>query len=236
MLYDLGRWDELLEVADRVLEQDQGRTQVSLIVEPFRTRVLLLRGRLADAESMLSDLERLRAAGDPQVVIPALTTGAMIVAERGDSPGALALLRERIDLVDAQEGSFAISHTEAARLLTGFGELDLLERLRRQDDFALRRTQLSLATSLALLAQGRGDAAGALEGHDIAGEGWREYGNPVEAALADVGAGEALLALGRPEEGSRRLRSAREVFAGLDALTYLRRVDDLLARATARSS
>lgn len=235
-LYDLGRWDELIVEADHVLEWDRGRTYTGLVPEPFRTRVLLLRGQTADAEAMLDDLDRLRAAGDPQLVVPALTTAAMILAERGDGPGALALLRERVDLVDAQEGSFANSHTEAARLLAALGDLDLLERLRRQDDFALRRTQLSLATSGALLAQSRGDGERALEGHDAAGEGWRVYGNPVEAALSESGAGEALLSLERPEEASRRLRAAREVFVELDAVVYLRHVDDLLAEATAKSS
>ncbi|MEX2422142.1 MAG: hypothetical protein WD670_10030, partial [Actinomycetota bacterium] len=235
-LHDIGEWDELLHVADEVLDWDKDRTQISRIAEPWKARVLLYRGDLASAEGILSLLDRARAAGDPQVVIPALVTAAMVELERGNAETAVALIRERVELVGKQEGSFALSHTEAARVLAAAGELDLLEELRRQDDFPLRRTRLSQTTSGALLAEAHGRVEEALASYDDAAEGWAAFGHLLETAFAEMGSGRCLLALGRPDEAGGRLREAREIFNGLGAIPLIEQIDDLLARATAKSS
>ena len=106
-LHDLGEWDELLRVAEEVLGWDQDRGQISRIAEPWKAQVLLHRGDRAQAEATLSHLDRARAVSDPQVVIPALTIAAMVELERGDHETAVALVRERVELVEKQEGSFA---------------------------------------------------------------------------------------------------------------------------------
>ena len=235
-LHDLGEWDELLRGADEVLDWDRDRTQISLIAEPWKARVLLYRGDLASAERILSLLDRARAAGDPQVVIPAITTGAMVELERGNRATAVALIRERVELVGKQEGSFALSHTEAARVLAAADELDLLEELRRQDDFPLRRTRLSRSTSGAILAEARARTSDALGSYLEASEGWSSFGNPFETALAEMGAGRCLLGLGRRDEATGHLRSARETFARLGAVKLMAETDDLLSVATAKSS
>ena len=51
-LFDLGRWDELLERADEVIARDRahGGRYVSVMAEAFKGQVLVWRGRLADAD------------------------------------------------------------------------------------------------------------------------------------------------------------------------------------------
>ncbi len=83
MLHDLGLWDELVLAADDVLAWDQDRSQISLIAEPWKARVHLYRGDLGSAERIVGFLDRARAAEDPQIVIPPLTTAAMVELERG---------------------------------------------------------------------------------------------------------------------------------------------------------
>lgn len=235
-LYELGRWDELLAAADEVLEWDEDRTQISLLVEPWKALVQLHRGDLASAQRSLSLLDRARAAGDPQIVIPALTVAAMVELEGGNREIAAALIRERVELVGHQEASFAIAHTEAARVLVAAGELDLLEELRRQDDFPLRRTRLFQATSGALLTEARGLPSEALALCLEASDGWSAFGHRLETAFAEMGAGRCLLALGRSDEARRHLHEAREIFDSLGAIPLIEQTDDLLARATAKSS
>ena len=235
-LHELGQWDELLRVADEVLDWDKDRTQISRLVEPWKALVQLYRGDLASAQGALSLLDRARAAGDPQVVIPALTVAAMVELEGGNREIAAALIRERVELVGRQEASFAIAHTEAARVLVAAGELGLLEELRRQDDFPLRRTRLLQATSGALLAEAQERTSDALGLYLDAKDGWSSFGNPFETAFAEMGAGRCLLGLGRRDEATGHLRSARETFARLGAVRLTAETDDLLAVATAKTS
>jgi ATP/maltotriose-dependent transcriptional regulator MalT len=238
MLHDLGEWDELLRVADEVLDWDRDRTQMSRIAEPWKALILLQRGDRAAAEATLSHLDRARAVGDPQVVIPALTIASMIELERGNHEVAVALMRERVALVEKQEGSFAsaMSHTQAARILAAAGEVDLLKVCRRQDDAKLLRSRLSLLASGALLAEVNGRLEEALASHVAAAEGWAAFGHRLETGFGEMGAGRCLLALGRPGDAGGHIREAREIFHGLGAMPLIEQTDNLLARATAKTS
>jgi tetratricopeptide (TPR) repeat protein len=236
MLHELGRWDEQVRIAEEVRAWDRDRTQISLLAEPWKALVHLYRGDLATAASIVDLLDRARAAGDPQVVIPTLTAAAMVELDRGDAPAAVTLIRERVAMIGQREGSYAVGHTETARVLVAAGELELLEELRRQDDFPIRRTQLSQRASAGLLAEARGRAEDAVGSYLEASEGWSAFGNPFETALAELGAGRCLLELGRPEEASGHLHTARATFVRLGAVGPTSEADELLAIATAKSS
>lgn len=236
MLDDLGEWDDVLRIADEAHAWDRDQTQISLIAEPWRARVQLYRGDLDSAASILALLDRARAVGDPQIVVPALTTAAMVELERGNAAAAAALIRERLAMIGQREGSYAVAHTEAARVLVGVDELEMLEELRRQDDFPIRRTQLSRTTSGALLAEANGRIEDALVTYGEAAEGWAAFGHPLETAFAELGSGRCMLDLGRRDEATRHLRVARETFARLSAMRFTSETDDLLEAATARTS
>jgi hypothetical protein len=51
-----------------------------------------------------------------------------------------------------------------------------------------------------------------------------------------LGVGRCLVALGRPQEATPPLRTARELFQELGAEPSVRRTDDLLARSTSVSA
>jgi hypothetical protein len=51
-----------------------------------------------------------------------------------------------------------------------------------------------------------------------------------------MGVGRCLLALGGRSQGTERLRAARERFSALKAALMVAEVDDLLARATSKTS
>ena len=64
---------------------------------------------------------------------------------------------------------------------------------------------------------------------DEAGESWRRFGNQVERAHAEFGAGRCLLATGKRAEGLSRLAEARTLFASMGARPALEEIDELLA-------
>jgi tetratricopeptide (TPR) repeat protein len=160
----------------------------------------------------------------------------MLELRRGEVPAAVELIRERIEMIRAREGSYAVGHAEAARVLASAGELGLLDELRSQDDFPLRRTQLCLATSGAVLAEAEGRTEEAAADYAKSADGWIDYGHRPETAFAELGAGRCLLELGRREDAVEALRRAREIFVELGAVGPLADVDDLLAVATAKTS
>src|SRR5207253_383451 len=53
MLFDLGRWDELLERSESPINEDAGRTQISIMASSFRAFVLIRRGQVGDAAALL---------------------------------------------------------------------------------------------------------------------------------------------------------------------------------------
>src|SRR5439155_7245447 len=95
MLFDMGRWEELLETSGRLLEEDAGASQVTTMAGAFRALVLVRRGRVGEAEALVDVfLPGARSAGDPQVLSPALVTAAEIRLAVGDRSGAAELLPE----------------------------------------------------------------------------------------------------------------------------------------------
>lgn len=236
MTYELGEWDDVLLVSDEVLASDAGRSQLSLVVAPHRAMVMLQRGEASAAEEVLRTLDRARAVGDPQLVIPALTVSAMLECERDRVSEAVELIRERIEMIEAREGSYGQGHVDSARVLAASEELDLLEELRAQDDSPIAHSRLSLLASGGILAEARGRIAEAVEGYVEAAHGWTGFGNRVEAAFAWLGAGRCLAALGRRDDAVTALRSARETFVYLGALRATAEADELLTVAAAKTS
>ena len=71
MLYDLGRWDEILPIVEEVAAFDvaEGGVQQGLLGTPYAAMVHLRRGEIAPAVRLRDAyLERARTAADPQVL------------------------------------------------------------------------------------------------------------------------------------------------------------------------
>ena len=86
-LFDLGRWDEVLTVAEDIQAAARSRsvTQIASIARPVAAQVLALRGSLAEAASLVSaGLPAAKEVGDPQLVIPMLQADALVQARLGN--------------------------------------------------------------------------------------------------------------------------------------------------------
>jgi hypothetical protein len=128
-LYIDGRWDDVLEMADRWIADARARQghYLESAWRCFRSRVLVGRGDAAGAldESSVC-LERARVAADPQVLIPALAFHMRVLWSTGQ-PGADSLALELVDL--CRRASLSVAHDwfwDAAVALAGLGRLEEL--------------------------------------------------------------------------------------------------------------
>ena len=107
MLYDLGRWDEVLEGTARVLAFVGSSTgQLRLIALPYMAQVLVRRGRTAEAAVLVEEyLPVARDARDAQVLVPALAVAAFVEQARGDLSAAVGFVEE-IEQSDSRNFGF----------------------------------------------------------------------------------------------------------------------------------
>jgi hypothetical protein len=190
MLFDLGRWDELLQLASevRAFEDLHGTAQPGGMASSYASQVLSLRGLLAESASvMAAALPLAREIKDPQVLGPALVAGALLELLRADDRAALAMIAEWYEITRDRPYFRAQNLTEAVRIACATGELDLAERLLDNVVTAAERDRLSDLTARATIADARGeDATAALA---EAAAGWEAFGCRFEHALALQGAG-----------------------------------------------
>jgi class 3 adenylate cyclase len=226
MLFELGRWDELLETGEwvqRAMRERQLVGQPAIMADTFVAYVHALRGDLGAARALLDEaVPQARAAGTAQVHAPALGVAATLAVLEGDAEGAAAAVREYCGTHSGTTVLFkGLGLPEIVRAAAAVGELDAVEQIVRGGDRLARRATNALRTSDAVLAEAAGARADALVAYRDAAEEWGRYGYRLERALALVGAarcggtagelaeGEALLgALGVVSPPARRSASA----------------------------
>jgi class 3 adenylate cyclase/tetratricopeptide (TPR) repeat protein len=237
-LYDLGRWDEILEVADEVSHEAEARdwSQIASLAQPQRVKVVLLRGDAARAaEISQANLPAARQVGDPQLLIPALESEALVRFHRGESDEVSASLLE-IERITAETTPMILSAMgEGVRLAVGAGDLALAHRLQAANRGYTGRSELIVATGAAILAEADGRLDDAAAGFVDVATRWAAYGNVIEQGYALTAAGRCLIGLGRGREAVEPLRTARELFAAPGASVLVAEVDDLLADTAARA-
>jgi class 3 adenylate cyclase/tetratricopeptide (TPR) repeat protein len=237
--YDLGDWDELLAIGQRILDRvlGPGTSQIWVLTEAYRRDVLLHRG-VADPEGVVEGkiLPRAREIGDGQVLVPTFRVAALGRMARGDVAGAVDLVRELHELLRDRPGPRSWMLNGAARVCLAADEAGLLRSLIDQGVEYLTRDQNSMASARAMLAEVEGDRERASAGYQDAADRWEAFPAVLEHGLALMGAARCLLALGRESQGTERLRAARERFGALKAAPLVAEVDDLLAHATSKTS
>ena len=236
--YDLGAWDEVLEIGERVLANDAEEPgQISVLAEIYRRDVLLHRG-LVDAKDAVEAtlVPRAREIGDGQVVVPVFRVAALGRLGRGDITGALALVEELDELLREFVGTRSWLLDWAARVCLAGGAADLLRSLIEQGIEHMTRDANSMATARAVLAEAEGDHGAALERYEDAAARWRAFPAVLEHGHALAGAGRSLLALGRPNEAADRLEEARDGYSSLRAAPLVAEIDAMLARAVEKTS
>jgi class 3 adenylate cyclase/tetratricopeptide (TPR) repeat protein len=231
MLYDLGRWDEVLERTGRVLTFIGSSTgQLRLVALPYMAQVLVRRGRTAEAAVLVEEFVPLaRDARDAQVLVPALAVAAFVEQARGDLSAAAGFVEEieqtTRGISDFHRASFL---DELAAVCVEAGDLDLVRRLVDSIRMTAGRAGHSLVGARAVLAEADGDPRAALLLFEEAAKRWDEYGFVFRRGLALLGSARCLLALGRRTDATPVLHEARDIFAALEAAPVLAEVDALL--------
>jgi hypothetical protein len=239
-LFDLGRWDDVIEVADEIArweEQHGGQAQPGVISGIEKMHVLAYRGRNEEAARLEEELlPRAKEIGDPQVLWQAMMVAAVVRLARGDHSGARDQMEE---LLRGTEGvpmrNFWIV-PEGLRVLIAVGDPESVRGLVEEDEVPVPTLLMKQMVVRAALAEAEGDLGGAVEGYREVAEAWKRGGFVFEHANALLASGRSLLPLGRAAEASQELSSAREIYLGLGAEPLLRECDELLGEATALTS
>jgi hypothetical protein len=234
LLFDLGRWDEVVETAAWIVawEREHGGHYITVSAESYSAQVLCWRGRVAAARELVDRLLPVaREIDDLQALVPALVTAAVV----GHADGDLAVARAAVDELDrvvrGRSGGqwYRAQHmADLARVGVAVGRTALVRDLADQvwPDMARRRHGALAARAVLAEAEGRLDAAASL--YDQAAEQWTTYGHLPERGHALLAAGRCLPEVGRPG-AHERLADARAVFADLGAPPLLALADGRLA-------
>jgi class 3 adenylate cyclase/tetratricopeptide (TPR) repeat protein len=186
MLYDLGRWDELLEVAEgiRRVEEAHGAAQPGAMAQTYAALVLIQRGAYdAGASLTASMLERARKIEDPQVLGPALVASALVAEATGNPSSAVSAVEEYRHVTRNRPYFRAQNLTDAARIACAAGDIALADGLLDNVVTAAERDRLSALTVRATITEDKDASA-------EAAAGWKALGCVFEQALALRGAGD----------------------------------------------
>jgi hypothetical protein len=204
-LFDLGEWDELL-AAVRLVEKnvaEQGAGKSLLIALTPKARVLFYRGEVGAAAEISADvLPRARAAGDPQLVVPALSLAMLVEPD----PERIRAHGEELLRSDY------ILDPDAARACVRAGAVDLAERMAKLDERASPRTRHAAVAVRAMVDEAKGDQDAAARGYAEAARRWLDY--PFV-----LGRGFALLGVTRTTGDASAGREAAAIFRSLGAST-----------------
>ena len=154
-------------------------------------------------------MPRARESGDPQVLVPGLTTAALVASAQGNDRTALQHVVELEEVTRETSGWRSYCLVWPARIATAAGELQLAESFLDGTDDESNWNVCARLTARAMLAEARGDAGEASALFRDAAERWDEYGSVVEQAYA-------LLGLGRCGD-AKALREGESIFASFGA-------------------
>ena len=220
VLFEVGEWDEVLRLGGEVVAEARrhGSGHDEAFANADRAAVLAHRQGVGAMEFCESVLRRARPLEDPPLVMWAMIATAVARLAAGDRSGAVALVREALELTRGDVVVRAGELPQLVRLSVAAGDLDLAERaLEGTDALALERYRLSLLSARAALTEGRGETKAALSRYEDAAVAWARWGHVLELAHALFGAGRCLDKLGRLGEARERFEAAAAAFSRLGA-------------------
>jgi tetratricopeptide (TPR) repeat protein len=229
-LFDLGRWDEVLEIAlgMEAWDREEGGGQIRTFAEIYRGTVLAYRGAVQEA-TLLAEvfLPRVRIAHRVEFLAPALVVGATNELARGHDAMAVALVDEFLAETVEHPGYRAQHLPQALRVLVAAGAS-------REDLLPTRapantRDRNSRATAEAIAAEARGDLEDARSRYAEVGAAWLAYGSVLELGQARLGEARCASRLGDRDAAAERFSEARRWFERLDAAPMLAEIDAALA-------
>jgi class 3 adenylate cyclase/tetratricopeptide (TPR) repeat protein len=230
-LYELGRFDELLEglPAQLAVLEASGSLMTLHELRTYGVRCTTLRG-VGTETAELDWLESTaRSVGDPEALV-GLAAAALAWLLRGETDRARALIHELTPIIASGRGWFWVPRTipSLVRAAIALDDLPLAERL--ADAFAPRspiddHARVAVAANV---AEAHGDLGAAAGQYHDAADRWQSFAIVPESGFAALGEGRCLMRLGRRDEAAQALGRARTIFTGLGALPLLEAVDDAL--------
>lgn len=233
MLFDLGRWDELLAVLDDVARSSDttGGLQALELGLPQQALVVARRGDPRRAASIVEELlPKARAGSDMQLLSPGFSVAALVAAALDDTEGALGHVRQLVDVSrDRSDRHRSLFLPELTRLCTSAGAFDLARELADGMTADIGRIGCARTAAAAELAEAEGRTSEALELHADAERRWRDFGGVPGLAAALLGQARCSLLLNRAG-AQTSLDEARELFAQLGDVTGVAQSAELLSR------
>jgi tetratricopeptide (TPR) repeat protein len=237
-LADLGRWDEVLALADEVIAQERTRgSYQSVGAATHKAHILLWRGEIAAAQPLVRELlSHARDIDDLQILLPALVVGAAV--EAADNPPLAAHLVEELSrLAHARGGGqwyLGLYLAGLVRICMAMHQHALASQLIDHAPTRAARHQHARLTAQAVLAEAGGNLHEAAGLYEQVAERWTQYGHLLERGLGLLGAGRCLVRLNRPQ-AVPKLEDARTSFAALGARPLLAETDTWLLDAAAQN-
>jgi class 3 adenylate cyclase/tetratricopeptide (TPR) repeat protein len=236
-LLDLGRWEEAVALADEAIAWDlaHGGDYLAIGCRRNLTLVLAWQGDLIAARDLATRvLPRAREIDDLQQLVPALVNAALVEHASGDKAAALALVAEAAQLTAERAGGRRFLGQHLADMVrVAAGPAPALARdLLAATELSATRYRHAAATSEAVLAEATGDPEAAAALYAVAADGWHAYRQVLEHALALLGQGRCLAAMGRPD-AAEVLRVAHQRLKDLGARPAATEADALLNQVLA---
>jgi class 3 adenylate cyclase/tetratricopeptide (TPR) repeat protein len=235
-LFDLGRWDELLESGEQIVRwaRATGSEWIRVLAVSHQARVLLLRGRLSESlaleEGVLSEA---REIGDLQVLVPALAFAAVVEHGNGRDAEALSLIREFDELTRDRPAWYRAEYLpDLVSIAVAGGDVAMGEALMQDIEVHAARHVLCVQMGRASVAEGRDQFEAAAELFRETGEGWAALGFLFDHGRCLLGAGRCLQQVGG-QGAIEELQRARSLFEQVGALPSLAEVDSRLEHAAA---
>jgi tetratricopeptide (TPR) repeat protein len=219
LLYDAGRWDEILDRAPQIVTwgREHGDTIVESIGIAYRARVLARRGIARGTEDVFDrGIPIAHQSGDLQIQTPVLVTAAIVEQLRGNGDAALGHIRELEEAT--REGPTEYRELQAPavlRICLANGEVQLATEVLGDRHVFVTATQDAVLTARALLAEARHDLEGAAALFEESAAAWETYGDPFERAHALLGLSRCSVSPGRSNPAAVASAEAKRLFATL---------------------
>ncbi|WP_226344178.1 helix-turn-helix transcriptional regulator [Agilicoccus flavus] len=229
----LGEWDESLEVADRAAAAvgSTGHELLRPLVHWPAAQILALRGDVEGAERRLH-AGAAHGHAYPIMRLPAALAQAQVAEARADHSGVLRALDAVMDLLrdPARDPLFWPWIDVYGDALVHLGRVDEADDLVRPHLLAARARghRSGVAPAEATLGRvhgARGDIDAASAAFDRAERELASLPLPLHLARLRFAASQTLRRAGRRREADEVMRSAREVYAGLGAVSVVTRCD-----------
>jgi tetratricopeptide (TPR) repeat protein len=203
----------------------------------YKAAALLWKGRVSEAAGLEEEfLDRARDIADPQILVPALTMGAVIEERRGNHGVALRLVQETEETTSELPRFRAQYLADATRVALSAHGIDLARRLIEGSASDTTRDQHSVRTARAAVAEAERRLEEAERLYREVATQWQEFGHALERGLALLGLGRCLRDLKKMPDAEASLIDARNIFVELGAQPLIKEANALLGGATALTS